>query len=153
MDPLSITASIIAVLQATSSIVSVCYEFRAALKKSPWSLTCVMDETRDLRNVLENLEHLSKRLDEPSVADAKRRRAFSLLCDPNIGPLTRCHQELSFLENKIVSSSGYGKADTKRRTFMQVIGWQLKECDVKLCLERIQKCKDTLLLAITTDEA
>jgi hypothetical protein len=56
MDPLSVTASIIAVLQATSAVLSICYDYRCAIKHSPWGLERAVDEIRDLRNVLESLK-------------------------------------------------------------------------------------------------
>lgn len=59
MDPLSISASIIALLQATSALISVCYDFRACIKNAPWSLTRVIDEVKSLRNILETLDRLT----------------------------------------------------------------------------------------------
>jgi hypothetical protein len=153
MDPLSITASIIAILQATNSIISICYDVKAALKQEPWSLTRIMDEVKDLRTVLETLERLASRLDDPNSMDSKRKPVLEILCEPEMGPLARCIRELTFLEDKITSSNRMGSSGTKRRAFLQAMGWQLKDQDAKLCLERIERCKSTLNLAITADEA
>ena len=153
MDPLSITANIVTVLQLANSILSVCYEYRAALQKAPWSLTRVVDEVKDLRNLLENVEHVVEPLDEGNFEDTKRLRTFAILCDPESGPLIRCHQELALLERKIVSSYGIGRSTSKRKAFIQVMGWQLREHEAKECLERIDRCKSTILLAMTADEA
>ena len=109
----------------------------------------VIDEVKDIRNILENLERLAEPLDEK---DTKRRRAFELLCEPETGPLDRCLRELTILEEKIATPSWLGKSGLKRRAIMQVMGWQLKERDATVCLERIQRCKTTLALAITVDE-
>ncbi|ORY03156.1 hypothetical protein BCR34DRAFT_545330 [Clohesyomyces aquaticus] len=153
MDPLSITANIITVLQVANSIIAVCYEVRAALRKAPWSLTRMIDEIKDLRNVLENLERISEGLDVSAGRDKKRSRIFDILCEPDVGPLARCYQELTRLEKKISSTVGSMKSESRRRAFMAVMGWQLKEADANECLARIDRCKSTMLLAITADEA
>jgi hypothetical protein len=152
-DPLSISASIIAVLQATNSVVSLCYGFRAALKKAPWSLTRIIDQVKDLRNTLETLDRLADTIDDRSPEEAKKRPVFRLLCEPKEGPLATCLRELAYLEEKIMSSSRFGNTGSKRRAFIQAVGWQLNDRDAMLCLERIERCKSSLNLAITADEA
>lgn len=161
MDPLSISASIIAVLQATNAIVSVCYDFRAVMKKTPWSLTYIIQELKDLRNILETLDRLADAFDDTPALNMQRQPAlimqrqpaFELLCEPERGPLASCLRELTYLEKKITSSNRVGKSDSKISAFMQVMCWQLKDRDARLCMERIERCKSTLNLAITADEA
>ena len=153
MDPLSVTANIITVLQVANSVLSVCYEFRAAVQKAPWSLTRVLDQVKDLRNLLENVEDAVESLHEETVENSKRRRNFAILCDHESGPLIRCQQELAQLEKKVISTYGSGKPASKRRAFIQVMGWKLKYAEAKECLERIDRCKDSIMLAMTADEA
>lgn len=153
MDPLSISASIIAVLQATNSVVSLCYDFRAALKKAPWSLTRIIEDVKDLRGVLETLDRLVETTNDKPGADAKKRPVFQLLCEPETGPLASCLRELAYLERKIASSSCVGKTGSKGRAFIQAVSWQLKDQDAMQCLERIERCKSSLALALTADEA
>lgn len=43
MDPLSVTASIIAVIQATNAVISVGCDYRSAVKNSPWALSRVIE--------------------------------------------------------------------------------------------------------------
>lgn len=151
MDPLSISASLIALLQATSSVISLCYDFRAVLTSSPWSLTRVIDEVKSLRNILETLEQLSRSDSSDSKSIMKRRPVFELLCDPGNGPLVRCERELRYLEEKIIAP--LGKGGGKRKALCQAMGWRLKDGDASECLERIERCKSTLALAISADEA
>src|SRR5882757_6351838 len=150
MDSLSISTGIITLLQATTAIISVCYNFRAALKDVPWSLTRIVDELRCLRNILESLEELAQDLDEPSGLE--RRPVFASLSDPDNGPLVICLRELRILHGKLNSSNYPGTAGLKRKSALQAIGWQLKDRDAKECLERIERCKTTLSLALTADE-
>ncbi|KAI4606225.1 hypothetical protein J4E80_010202, partial [Alternaria sp. BMP 0032] len=144
MDPLSVTANVITVLQVANSIITICYEVRSALKQSPWSLTRTIDEIRDLRNVLESLEQVCRALDTSKESDTARFRTFQLLCESETSPLSRCLQELSDLEKKINSGKqtpGRSTLLAKARVFTQVMGWQLKESDAKL----IKPCRALLL--------
>ncbi|KAI4952850.1 hypothetical protein J4E86_006386 [Alternaria arbusti] len=146
MDPLSVTANVITVLQVASSIITICYEVRSALKQSPWSLTRTIDEIRDLRNVLESLEQVCRALDTSKESDTARFRTFQLLCESETSPLSRCLQELLDLEKKISSgkqTSGRSTLLAKARVFAQVMGWQLKEGDAKTQL--IKPCRALLL--------
>ncbi|KAI4659135.1 uncharacterized protein J4E78_005559 [Alternaria triticimaculans] len=135
MDPLSVTANVITVLQVANSVITICYEVRSALKQSPWSLTRTIDEIRDLRNVLESLEQVCRALDTSKESDTARFRTFQLLCESETSPLSRCLQELLDLEKKINSGKqtpGRSTLLAKARVFAQVMGWQLKEGDAKM---------------------
>lgn len=151
MDPLTISTSVITLLQATTAIISVCYNFRAALKNAPWSLTSIIEELKCLRSILESLEELAQGLDKPSGLG--KRPVFESLSDPDNGPLVICLRELSILDKKMKSSGYAGTAGLRRKAALQALGWQLKDRDAKECLERIERCKTTLSLALTADEA
>src|SRR4051812_42084734 len=98
MDPLSVSASIIAVLQATSTVISVCYDFRSALKNAPWGLIKVIDEAKELRHVLEMLIMLAEQLEGADAEQERRLPALRLLCEPEKGPLASCLREMTSLE-------------------------------------------------------
>ncbi|KAL3417181.1 hypothetical protein PVAG01_11181 [Phlyctema vagabunda] len=152
MDPLSITVGIIALLQATNKVITVCYDFRAAVKEAPWSLTRTLDEIKDLRNVLETLEGL---VDQPECIASKHleeRPALRLLQNSKDGPLASCLRELERLQEKIGSPNYARQPGTKRRALAEALKWRLKDRDATLCLERIERCKSTLKLAMHADE-
>jgi hypothetical protein len=158
MDPLSVSASIIAVLQASNAIVSVCYNFKAAMRKTPWSLSRIIDEVKDIRRILETLELLSEEGEYSSETDEetegkKRRPIFNLLCKPETGPLDSCLRELRFLEKKINNLGGNKTSVTKTEALIQALKWHLSDRDARTSLARLQQCKNTLNLAITADEA
>jgi hypothetical protein len=153
MDPLSITASIIAVLQAANAVISVCYDYRSALKETPWALTKVADEVKSLRVVLETLEAISRDLAFTKTGPQSRLAALELLCAPDGGLLDICLSDLSSLEKKLSSPSWYDKIGPKRRAAIKATGWRLKETDAKEALINIERYKSTLTLAITADEA
>jgi hypothetical protein len=150
MDPLSISASIIAVLQATSAVVSICYDYSSAVKGSSWELLKIIDEVRDLRNVLETLERLARQ-EESSNSAKGRLPSLRLLCEPKTGLLAQCVMELNDLDKKL-RPPGY-PVGSKRRALIQASSWPLKKGAAEKTLVNIGRLKATLTLAITADEA
>jgi hypothetical protein len=153
MDPLSMTASIIAVLQAASSVLSVCYDYRAAVKSTPWGLAKATEEIRDLRNVLESLETLSKRVEARKQHDAEKSLStFRLICSKDKGPLNACLLELNRLQKKLGSPKWVNELGRKRRALIQAIGWQIKDREIQESLEILDRYKSSLNLALTAGE-
>lgn len=155
MDPLNITASIISVLQAINAVISVCYDYSAALKGAPWELSKVVDELRDLRDVLENLERVVKKTGNADPTTHSRLPTLKLLCDSMKGSesLVDCLEEVNRIRNKLSPPSWSGKDGSKRQALIQVLGWPLKEQDTRRSLETIDRFKSTLTLALTSDQA
>ncbi|KAI0455785.1 hypothetical protein F5B21DRAFT_182284 [Xylaria acuta] len=149
MDPLTISTGIITLLQATTAIITTCYDFRAALNKAPWSLTKIVEELKSLRGVLESLDELALEGNKP--ARFGTRPALEICLNPDNGPLVICLRELTDLGQKLKFPSYVGTTGRKRKAAIQALGWQLSEKEVKDCLERIDRCKTTLSLALTGD--
>jgi len=151
MDPLTIATGVITILQATTTLISICYDYRAALKDEPWTLTDIIAELKALRNIIETLEDSFQR----SLASKESKKADrwpSSLSNMVDGPLVTCQRELWILDKKI-RSAGLGEAEaSKRGALLKALKWQLKEKDVKECLERIERCKSTLILALQEDQ-
>jgi hypothetical protein len=153
MDPLSVTVSIIAVLQAANSVVSVCYDFRAAIKDSPWALSRITSSINELRVILSRLEQVANEselnFDETNIA---RLSTLEVLCQDG-GAVSNCLEELKILEKKLVPGSWAGKEGGKRRALIQSTGWQFMGNEANETLHRLDGYKSTLNLAITMDQA
>lgn len=146
MDPLSISASVITILQTTTAIISVCYNVRAALRNEPWSLTRIITELKAFRSILESLEELVQGLNQPQSSG--RGRIFELISSSDNGPLVICQRELDILDKKLRVASHTETNLSKRKAVLQALRWQLRDKDAKACLERIERCKTTLSLAL-----
>jgi|SRR5436190_5912370 len=151
MDPFSITASIIAVLQATNAVVSICYEYRSAIKNSTWELSRVLEEVKSLRNVLESLEQLAEKAEIADPAAETQLPTLKLLCEPEVGPLALCLVELEALQKKLVPPSSSGQVGSKRALIEKLV-WPLRKGDTKRIIENIGRFKATLNLAMTADQ-
>jgi hypothetical protein len=153
MDPLSITASVIAVLQLSHKIISICHDYRSAATSSSWELQSVIEEVQSLRNVLETLADIARKAESASPTEESRLPTLKLLCEPGAGPLSRCLLVLEALEGKLAPPSWGGPVGSKRRALIQALGWPLKEGDTKKTLESIARFKATLGLAVAADHA
>lgn len=118
---MSISTGIITVLQATTAIISVCYNFRAALKEDSWSLTQVVAELKDLRSILEIIEELVQKAN--SGSSFRSDGMFEMLGSLKDGPLVVCHQEFDTLEKTIMASSYATLKGKKRRAALQAVKW------------------------------
>jgi hypothetical protein len=152
MDPLSITASIITVLQATNAVISVCYDYCAAIKNS-WELSKVTEEVKSLRNLLEVLEQLAKKAESADSTTETQLPTLKLLCQPDVGPLAICLIELEALKKKLAPPDWSGPVGSNRRSLIRALSWPLKEGDTRKTLADIERLKAALNLALTTDQA
>lgn len=149
MDPLSITASIIAALQAASAVISAAYGIKAAMKDVPTTVLTIISDIIELRNILETLDQLAYEGpctgDTDSRSSLKQRRSIEMLSTPQ-GPLEVCRQELKILETLLEDYSRKG-------AFVQALRWQYGGDEIQTSLKRIERIKSTLNLAITVDSA
>ena len=144
MDPLSVTASIIAVLQLTGTVVSLCYDFRSRIKNAPRDLKRIISEVISLRDVLERLVRLADSAETAGSNESTQLSTLKLLNKPD-GLLVKCQAELTALEKKLKPAIGV-KAVSK------LLSWPLKERDVEKTLACIGRLKATLSLALTADQ-
>ena len=152
MDPLSITASIIAVLQAAEAVISVCCDYRSAVKGSSWEVPRVLEEVRTLRSVLLTLEELADKAETPSSDAKSRLPTLKSLCDPDTGILIECRNELNDLNTKLTPPEWSGRTGSKRRGLVQALTWPLKKGETEKVLASIERFKSTVDVAITTDQ-
>lgn len=141
MDPVSITASVIAIIQIAEKIVSVCKDYIATVKDAPSDLRTILIEVGSLKCVLEALE-LSV---SGELSDILQK-----LGSPD-GPIEGCKQALALLERQLPRPFGYA-GDAKRRK-IDVLAWPLKEPRARKALEDIARHKATISLALTTEVA
>lgn len=152
MDPLSVTASIIAVLQAANAIISICCDYSAAVQGASWELPKVTKEIRSLRDVLELLAALAKRVENADPSAEAKLPALKLLCEPGAGPLAMCKAELESLKTKLEPPKWIGPITSKRTALMQTLSWPLKEGEAKKMLQNMEPYKTTLNMALEIDQ-
>jgi hypothetical protein len=135
MDPLSATASIIAILQLSSKVVAYLTEVRDASKERK---KCAV-ETSTLHSLLLNLRF---RLEEGS-ADRLWYTAVRALAVEN-GPLDQFKQALETLQTTITDGGRLKKAS-------DALVWKFKKKEVASILNRIERLKTLVEIALQMD--
>ncbi|KAL8749605.1 MAG: hypothetical protein Q9199_007582 [Rusavskia elegans] len=152
MEPLSVTASVIAVLQAAEAVISVCYNYRSASVGSSWEVSRTLEGTRNLRNVLRILEGIADKAETGAKRENSDLPALAQLCDPKTGSLVQCLETLSSLEKQLTPPSWSGPDGSKRSNLVQALSWPLKKAETERTLEKIEYFKSTLNLAVSLDQ-
>lgn len=149
MDPLSISANIITLIQATNEVVAFCFNYAAAAKGAPWALSKMIDELKSFRNVLESLEQLSRSGNDTDPATTSRLGSITTLCDTEEGPIAK---ELKYLDEKLRPPTWARRDGSRRKALAETLIWPLKEGEIKNTLQNIERWKNTLGLALTVDQ-
>lgn len=152
MEPLSVTASVLSVIQAAEAVISICCNYRLSVKGSSWEVSRILEDTRSLRSILRNLEELAYKAETSGSAEESRLPALKSLCNPETGILSSCDTELGKLKRKLAPPGWSGPAGSKRRGLVEALSWPLKKKDTEKVLDSITRYKDTIRLAIQADQ-
>jgi len=135
-DPLSITASIITVVQLAGSLASFCLSCNEATKGKDSIIQQILDELKSLTDVLSSLARLTEE-------NGPATHCLRALADAG-GALDDCKVLLKTLKTElesIVAAQGVKK-------LAKIFTWPIKEKEVKSLLERLTQRKSTLALAL-----
>ena len=150
MDGLSIATGIITLVDATHKVISICQNYKAAVKGAEWELPRIIEEVGSLRGVLQGLEGLAKLAENGDPAAMSQLQQLSRLCDPKTGTLALCLSELQTLERELIPPGWTGESESKRRKLIQALGWPLKKPFVKETLGNLERFKASLNLDLVT---
>jgi hypothetical protein len=139
MDLFSSTASAIAILQLSGTIIATCYDYQARIRSAAKDAKQIINELNSLRTVIESLLII---LDEEKDVGGPVTVLEKLA--QKDGSLERCQNDLEELTRKLEPKEGW-------RHVKAVLLWPLKESDVKKVLGNIQDTKSTIHLALSLD--
>jgi hypothetical protein len=135
MDPLSVTASVIAVLQLTAEVIKYLHDVKDAPKECR---QCTI-EASNLHNLLTNLRY---RL-EDATNDDPWYRALRALNVEN-GPLDQYRQALEQLLSRVTSHDGLQKVRDR-------LLWKFSKAEVASILDRMERLKSLISIALEMD--
>jgi sulfite reductase alpha subunit-like flavoprotein len=139
MDPLSISASIIAVLGATIKVLELCKAYSETVNNASKELLRIIEEVESLRSVLTTLQQLAEKAESKDAVAESRLPTLKVLSDPDKGELVKCRSELEALIQNLNPPSLNGQAPSKRKAVMRALGWPLKEKETRTTLEKIER--------------
>ena len=132
-DPLSVTASIVAVLQLAAVVTKYIQKLRGASKDAGRLLL----ELSSLRGIISGLEDLA------DGDEAWLETSEALLARPN-GPISRLEYDLEALRSKLEPAVGIKK-------IQKSLTWPFKQEEIRSILERIERLKGLFMLALEMD--
>ena len=150
MDGLSIATGIITLIDATHKVISICQNYKAAVKGAEWELPRIIEEVDSLRGRLQCLERLAKQAENGDPAAMSLLPQLNRLCDPKTGTFALCLSELQILERKLIPPGWTGESESKLRNLIQAVGWPLKKAFVKETLGNLERFKASLNLDLLT---
>lgn len=141
MDPLSLTASIITVIQLTGSVVSAIYNYRKSVNSAPEDAAKIIQDLTGLSQILEELLQI---IEQDRKTNGVRLASLEGLAKSD-GPLELCQKILESLNAKLQPEKGW-------RAVRQSLMWPLKQDYIKKILDDVATAKATLGLALTVDQ-
>jgi hypothetical protein len=146
MDPISISATLIALLQRTASLNSVCYDYRCGLpgvaSPSESEAIVVADALNELKAVSEALLRLVETADGQGAAQFS---AIRLLAKDD-GTLQHVLKSLEALYEELEPEEGWRKTSG-------TLEWPMGEEEVKKFVDELKGFIGTMRLALTADKA
>lgn len=135
MDPLSVTASVIAVLQLTAEVTKYLYD----IKDAPKECRQYTIEASNLQNLLTNLHYHV----EDATSNDPWYTALRALNVEN-GPLDQYKQALEQLLSRVTIQDGLQKI--KRRLI-----WKFSKAEAESILRRMERLKSLVSIALEMD--
>lgn len=146
MDPLSIAASTIAVIQISNTVLLCCYRLRSQIKDADGEISQIITEVEDLSATLNELEELLQSADGGSVledlsVDDYDGKLGTISCQ---SALTSCEAALKEISKKLAPLSKPGLKSKLR--------WPFESSSIQRKLDIVQKQKATLQLALSVHQ-
>ncbi|KAF5010604.1 hypothetical protein FDECE_3235 [Fusarium decemcellulare] len=145
MDPLSITASVFAIIQTSDRVAGVCKYYIDTVKNYPKELRVIFIETKSLAAVCEGLRFL--RQDDANDA------VIIAGLEGSDGPIEECKTTVEQLESLLPSPDLPADSipETRMRRFqsaLEALAWIRKSEKAKILLGNLARFKSTIGLAI-----
>lgn len=144
MDPLSLTAGVIAVVQLAEQVVKLCHGYIQYVQNFPRDIRMILIEISALKDVFQNLLFLNEH-------DAHCSAMLTSLLGAD-GPIHACRASVATLETclrpEMVDSANKRR---KLRPSPESPAWNFKEGKVRQAPDEIRRHKETINLAFSSE--
>ncbi|MCJ1403803.1 hypothetical protein MMC11_007026 [Xylographa trunciseda] len=142
MDGLSAAANVIAVIQISGQVASLCRTYYLEVKDARREIQRLRKEVTALEDVLTKVAELA---DDPTTHEVQVLK----LVNQTEGPVQQCQAFLTDLVTTLKKGQG---SDTMKRFGLRALKWPFSSNEVKACLETIARHKATFTLALALDD-
>lgn len=137
MDGLSGAASVIAVVDISAKVASLCYKYSVEVTHAKDDIERLRRKVNDTKNVLERLQELEQ--NNPQLSTT-RNVADSL---------QKCHEQLEKLKDRLEPGRG---RKAMRRVGIRSLKWPFTSKEVEKTVQNIENYQNTFGLALQTDQ-
>jgi cysteinyl-tRNA synthetase len=143
MDGLSGAASVIAVVDLSAKVASLCFQYSVAVKHAKEDIERLQQKADDLKNVLEKLQQLLDKHDKSQLSTTHTV----------LDPLRKCSQELK----KVGDALQANLSPSSGRKAMQKLGiralkWPFTSKEVEKTVQNLKEYENTFSLALQVDQ-
>jgi Fungal N-terminal domain of STAND proteins len=139
MDPLSCAASVIALIQISDGILSLCREYALGVRDAREDIRRLDNEVRALCDVMKRVDKMTQ------SSDATRLQASKSLADT----MMVCLSDLNSIKSRL--DPGRGRK-VINRVGLRALKWPFKSKDVVKIIEALDRHKGTISLALHVDQ-
>ncbi|RYP41559.1 hypothetical protein DL768_010475 [Monosporascus sp. mg162] len=143
MDGLGSAASVVAIIDLSAKVASLCFQYSTAVKNAKSDIERVRGEVDRLKTTLEGAQRL---LDSPNGARLQTSQPFS-------EALHDCASQLAKLKAKLEKKLNRGTARKMMSAFgVRALKWPFESKDVDNIIQNLNNCRDTLSTNLTIDQ-
>ncbi|KAH8897603.1 ankyrin [Thozetella sp. PMI_491] len=162
-DPLSITASIVGIVQLATSVFSGLSRFAKQAKDAKSQVSELARETRNLSGILHNLSLLSSSMDksnsDPWDSDEQHSTGFVIADDDGSLALSNyqahalhaCRETLLKLKTRLAKARVDFESGRKRDALVRSVKWPFSTSETTQLLQEMERHKTNITMALSTD--
>lgn len=154
MDPISLTASTIAIIQLTTDLIKVTKDYYKGVKNAPREIAELIEESTNFGKVLEQLKTTLQAAESAERLEIARNGLYGIRKEASRlpmlqemmrvdGPLTSCHEEMLAFKTKLSQNPS-----TVRRS----LKWPIERDETRAIISRLRHLKSVLDTAIASDQ-
>ena len=139
MDGLGVAANVIAVIELSAKIASVCIQYSLAVKHAKAEIERLRGEVDSLTGLLQGVEELLKGPEKTQLAASQGLRDAIRGC---FSPLTQLSMELDPGKTR----------KTMSRIGIRALKWPFESKGVEKIINDLERCKQTITLSLQLDQ-
>ncbi len=149
MDPLSITASVVAILQLSNTVYTAAKEYYTGVKDAPKEIERLLDELKTFNDILKSLRDTATRAERNGKDEALHETSHKGTYLPSVTKLLEpdaalrlCFAEMQQFMDRVT---------TQKSKMKKALKWPFQKEEIYQTIGRLQKLQSLLKFAIATD--
>lgn len=143
MDGVSLAANVIAVVDISAKIASLCFQYSIAVKDAKRDIEHLQKKVTNVKNVLEELQQLLDKQDKSQLHSTRRL----------LDSLNECHQQLQGLKVRLEAQLEPSRGrKAMQRIGLRALKWPFASKQVEKMVASLEQYEHTFSLALHVDQ-